>query len=67
MHFGPCHPAAHGVLRILIIMATELVLRALITHGHLHRGHEKLMEARSVTQCAGLMDRLDYVAMLMNE
>jgi len=67
LHFGPAHPAAHGVLRLMLWLLGEWCLRGVITGGLLHRGTEKLMEVRGVLQCIGYMDRLDYVSMLCNE
>ena len=52
LHFGPAHPAAHGVLRCILVMRGEYVVSALLTLGLLHRGTEKLIELRHVTTSA---------------
>ncbi len=52
VHFGPAHPAAHGVLRCMLVMRAEHVLSTVITLGLLHRGTEKLIELRSILQTA---------------
>jgi len=67
LHFGPAHPAAHGVLRCMLAMRGEYVTGVVLTLGLLHRGTEKLMELRHPTTNIGYMDRLDYVSMLSNE
>lgn len=67
MNFGPQHPAAHGVLRIVMEMEGE-VIRGLDPHiGLLHRATEKLAETKPYNQSIGYMDRLDYVSMMCNE
>ena len=67
MNFGPQHPAAHGVLRLVLTLEGEIV-RAVTPHiGLLHRGTEKLVETRPYLQNIGYMDRLDYVSMMCNE
>ena len=67
MNFGPQHPAAHGVLRIVMEMEGE-VIRNLDPHiGLLHRATEKLAETKPYNQSIGYMDRLDYVSMMCNE
>ena len=67
MNFGPQHPAAHGVLRLILEMDGETVVRADPHVGLLHRGTEKLAESKPFNQSIGYMDRLDYVSMMCNE
>ncbi len=67
MNFGPQHPAAHGVLRLILEMDGETVIRADPHIGLLHRGTEKLAESKPYNQSIGYMDRLDYVSMMCNE
>lgn len=67
MNFGPVHPAAHGVLRLVLELDGESVLRADPHIGLLHRGTEKLAESKPYNQSIGYMDRLDYVSMMCNE
>ena len=67
MNFGPQHPAAHGVLRLVLEMDGEVVQRADPHIGLLHRGTEKLAESKPFNQSIGYMDRLDYVSMMCNE
>ncbi|MCL2830808.1 MAG: NADH-quinone oxidoreductase subunit D [Betaproteobacteria bacterium] len=67
MNFGPQHPAAHGVLRMVLELDGEVVMRADPHIGLLHRGTEKLAEARTWLQSMPYMDRLDYVSMMCNE
>ena len=67
MNFGPQHPAAHGVLRLILEMDGETVQRADPHVGLLHRGTEKLAESKPFNQSIGYMDRLDYVSMMCNE
>ena len=67
MNFGPQHPAAHGVLRLVLEMDGETVMRADPHIGLLHRATEKLAESRPFNQTIGYMDRLDYVSMMCNE
>jgi NADH-quinone oxidoreductase subunit D len=67
MNFGPQHPAAHGVLRLVLEMDGETVVRADPHIGLLHRGTEKLAESKPFNQSIGYMDRLDYVSMMCNE
>ena len=67
MNFGPQHPAAHGVLRLVLEMEGEVVQRADPHIGLLHRGTEKLAESKPYNQSIGYMDRLDYVSMMSNE
>lgn len=67
LNFGPQHPAAHGVLRLILEMDGEVIQRADPHVGLLHRGTEKLAETKPYNQNIGYMDRLDYVSMLSNE
>jgi len=67
LNFGPQHPAAHGVLRLVLEMDGEVVERADPHVGLLHRGTEKLAESKPYNQSIGYMDRLDYVSMMCNE
>ncbi len=67
MNFGPQHPSAHGVLRLVLEMDGEVIERADPHIGLLHRGTEKLAESKPYMQSIGYMDRLDYVSMLSNE
>jgi len=66
-HFGPQHPAAHGVLRLLLTVEGEVVRRADPHIGLLHRATEKLVESKPYIHNIGYMDRLDYVSMMCNE
>lgn len=67
LNFGPQHPAAHGVLRLVLELDGEVVQRADPHIGLLHRGTEKLAESKPFNQSIGYMDRLDYVSMMCNE
>lgn len=67
MNFGPQHPAAHGVLRLVLELEGEVVRRADPHIGLLHRATEKLAESKPYNQSIGYMDRLDYVSMMCNE
>ena len=67
MNFGPQHPAAHGVLRLILEMDGEVIRRADPNIGLLHRATEKLAESKPYNQNIGYMDRLDYVSMMCNE
>jgi NADH-quinone oxidoreductase subunit D len=67
MNFGPQHPAAHGVLRLVLELDGEVIVRADPHIGLLHRGTEKLAENRTYLQSIPYMDRLDYVSMMSNE
>lgn len=67
LNFGPQHPAAHGVLRLILEMSGETVYRADPHIGLLHRGTEKLAESKPFNQSVPYMDRLDYVSMMCNE
>jgi NADH-quinone oxidoreductase subunit D len=67
LNFGPQHPAAHGVLRLVLELDGEVVVRADPHIGLLHRATEKLAETRTWIQSVPYMDRLDYVSMMCNE
>ena len=67
MNFGPQHPAAHGVLRLVLELDGEVVERADPHIGLLHRATEKLAEHKTFLQTLPYMDRLDYVSMMSNE
>lgn len=67
MNFGPQHPAAHGVLRLVLELDGEVVKRADPHIGLLHRATEKLAENKTYLQSVPYMDRLDYVSMMVNE
>jgi len=67
MNFGPQHPAAHGVLRLVLELDGEVVERADPHIGLLHRATEKLAEHKTFLQSVPYMDRLDYVSMMVNE
>jgi len=67
LNFGPQHPSAHGVLRLVLEMDGETVVRADPHIGLLHRATEKLAESKPYNQSIGYMDRLDYVSMMCNE
>src|SRR6188474_3159935 len=67
MNFGPQHPAAHGVLRLVLELDGEVIQRADPHIGLLHRATEKLAETRTYIQTLPYMDRLDYVSMMSNE
>jgi len=67
LNFGPQHPAAHGVLRLVLELDGEIVQRADPHIGLLHRATEKLAETRTYLQNVPYMDRLDYVSMMSNE
>lgn len=67
LNFGPQHPAAHGVLRLVMDMDGEVIRKADPHIGLLHRGTEKLAETKPYNQSIGYMDRLDYVSMMCNE
>ena len=62
LNFGPQHPAAHGVIRLILELDGELVEKADPHIGLLHRGTEKLIEQKTYTQALPYFDRLDYVA-----
>jgi len=67
MNFGPQHPAAHGVLRLVLELDGEVIERADPHIGLLHRATEKLAEHKTYLQSVPYMDRLDYVSMMVNE
>ncbi|HRL22400.1 MAG TPA: NADH-quinone oxidoreductase subunit D [Alcaligenes sp.] len=67
LNFGPQHPAAHGVLRLVLELDGEVIQRADPHIGLLHRATEKLAEHRTYLQALPYMDRLDYVSMMVNE
>jgi len=67
LNFGPQHPAAHGVLRLVLEMDGEVIERADPHIGLLHRATEKLAESKPFNQSIGYMDRLDYVSMMCSE
>ena len=67
LNFGPQHPAAHGVLRLVLELEGETIVRADPHIGLLHRATEKLAETKPYLQNIGYMDRLDYVSMMCNE
>ena len=67
MNFGPQHPAAHGVLRLVLELDGEVIERADPHIGLLHRATEKLAEHKTYIQSLPYMDRLDYVSMMCNE
>jgi NADH-quinone oxidoreductase subunit D len=67
LNFGPQHPAAHGVLRLVLELEGEVIKRADPHVGLLHRATEKLAESKPFNQSIGYMDRLDYVSMMCNE
>jgi NADH dehydrogenase (ubiquinone) Fe-S protein 2 len=67
LNFGPQHPAAHGVLRLVLEMNGEVVQRADPHIGLLHRGTEKLIESKTYIQALPYFDRLDYVSMMAQE
>lgn len=67
LNFGPQHPAAHGVLRLVVQLSGELVERSDPQVGFLHRGTEKLIERRTYLKALPYFDRLDYVSMMTQE
>jgi len=67
LNFGPQHPSAHGVLRLILNLDGEVVKAADPHIGLLHRGTEKLMEQKTYYQSIPYMDRLDYVSMMIQE
>lgn len=67
LNFGPQHPAAHGVLRLILELDGEVIQRADPHIGLLHRGTEKLAETKTYLQALPYMDRLDYMSMMCNE
>lgn len=67
LNLGPQHPAAHGVLRMILEVLGEIIKNAVPHIGLLHRGTEKLMEFKTFLQALPYMDRLDYVSMMSQE
>jgi NADH dehydrogenase (ubiquinone) Fe-S protein 2 len=67
MNFGPQHPAAHGVLRLILKLSGETIVGADPHIGLLHRGTEKLIEHKNYLQALPYFDRLDYVSMMVQE
>lgn len=67
LNFGPQHPAAHGVLRLILELDGELVVKTEAHIGLLHRGTEKLIEYKNTLQALPYFDRLDYVSMMVQE
>jgi NADH dehydrogenase (ubiquinone) Fe-S protein 2 len=67
INFGPQHPSAHGVLRLILELKGELIKQADPHIGLLHRGTEKLIEYKTYLQSLPYFDRLDYVSMMIQE
>lgn len=67
LNFGPQHPSAHGVLRLVLELDGEIIIRAIPHIGLLHRGTEKLIEYKTYSQALPYFDRLDYVSMMAQE
>lgn len=71
LNFGPAHPGAHGLIRLILTLSeatsTGIIQRADPHIGFMHRGTEKLMEGKTFLQALPYMDRLDYVAAMANE
>jgi len=67
VNFGPQHPAAHGVLRLILELNGEIIVKADPHIGLLHRGTEKLIEYKNFLQALPYFDRLDYVSMMAQE
>jgi NADH:ubiquinone oxidoreductase subunit D len=67
LNFGPQHPSAHGVLRLILELSGEIVERSDSHIGLLHRGAEKLIEQKPYLQALPYFDRLDYVSMMAQE
>ena len=67
LNFGPQHPAAHGVLRLIVNLDGETVISVDPHIGLLHRGTEKLIESKTYMQALPYLDRLDYVSMMAQE
>src|SRR6185369_9101285 len=67
LNFGPQHPAAHGVLRLVLTLEGELIIKTDAHIGLLHRGTEKLIEYKNYLQALPYFDRLDYVSMMVQE
>jgi NADH dehydrogenase (ubiquinone) Fe-S protein 2 len=67
LNFGPQHPAAHGVLRLILILDGETIINSDPHIGLLHRGTEKLIEYKNYIQCLPYLDRMDYVSIICQE
>ena len=67
LNFGPQHPAAHGVLRLVLSLNGEIIKYTDAHIGLLHRGTEKLIENKNILQSLPYFDRLDYVSMMVQE
>jgi NADH dehydrogenase (ubiquinone) Fe-S protein 2 len=67
LNFGPQHPSAHGVLRLILELNGEIIQKATPHIGLLHRGTEKLIEYKTYNQALPYFDRLDYVSMMAQE
>jgi len=67
LNFGPQHPSAHGVLRLILELTGEIILKAIAHIGLLHRGTEKLLEYKTYHEALPYFDRLDYVSMMVQE
>jgi NADH dehydrogenase (ubiquinone) Fe-S protein 2 len=67
LNFGPQHPAAHGVLRLVLFLDGEVINKVDSHIGLLHRGTEKLIEYKTYSQALPYFDRLDYVSMMSQE
>jgi len=67
LNFGPQHPSAHGVLRLILELDGEIIIKADAHIGLLHRGTEKLIEYKTYWQALPYFDRLDYVSMMAQE
>lgn len=67
LNFGPQHPASHGVLRLVLSLEGEMIIKADSNIGFLHRGTEKLIEQRNYLKSVPYFDRLDYVSMMSQE
>ena len=67
LNFGPQHPAAHGVLRLVVNLDGEIITQVDPHIGLLHRGTEKLIESKTYSQALPYFDRLDYVSMMVQE
>ena len=66
LNMGPQHPSTHGVLRVILELDGEIVLKAKPVIGYLHTGIEKSCESKTYSQCITLTDRIDYLAPLSN-
>lgn len=67
LNFGPQHPAAHGILKVSLALSGEVILRCDPQFGLLHRGSEKLIESKTILQSVPYLDRMDYVANIIQE